>query len=65
VKTRGIGRSIMAVGILCFIVYMLLAVRRPTTFDAGPDNLLLYVGLVALPLGLILFWFGVMKDNQK
>jgi hypothetical protein len=55
----------MAGGVLCLIVYMLLAVRRPATFDAGPYNLLLYVGLVALPLGVILLWFGVMKDNKK
>jgi uncharacterized integral membrane protein len=55
----------MAVGILCLIVYMLLAVRNPTTFDAGPNNLLLYVGIVALPLGLLLLWSGVMKDDKK
>ena len=55
----------MACGVLCLIVYLLLAVRRPTTFDAGPTNLLLYAGIVALPLGLILLWFGVMKDNKK
>jgi hypothetical protein len=65
VKTRGIGRSIMAGGVLCLVVYMLLAVRRPTTFDAGPNNLLLYTGIVALPLGIILLWFGVMKDGKK
>lgn len=55
----------MAGAVLCLVVYMLLALRRPETFDAGANNLLLYVGLVALPLGAILFWFGIMKDNHK
>ena len=60
-KTRGMGRSIMAGGVVCLIIYILLKLREPASNNVEWGNLLLYVGIVALPLGAVLFIFGVMK----
>lgn len=54
----------MAAGAACILFYIMLAVRRPSTFDSGAGNILFYVGVVALPLGLILLWTGVMKHRN-
>jgi xanthosine utilization system XapX-like protein len=60
-KTRGMGRSIMAAGVVCFIIYMLLTLRGPSPINVQSGGILFYVGIVALPLGAILFLFGEMK----
>jgi uncharacterized membrane protein YtjA (UPF0391 family) len=62
-KTRGLGRSVMAAGVACILFYIMLALQRPSTFDTGAGNILFYAGVVALPLGLILLWSGVMKQR--
>jgi uncharacterized membrane protein YtjA (UPF0391 family) len=64
-KTRGLGRLVMAAGMACILLYILLALRRPSTFDAGGANILFYVGVVALPLGLTLLWTGVLKRGNE
>jgi uncharacterized membrane protein YtjA (UPF0391 family) len=65
-KTRGLGRSVMAAGVACIILYILLALRSPFTFDlGGTANILFYTGIVALPLGLILLWTGKRKRRQE
>lgn len=63
-KTRGLGRTVMAAGAACILLYILLALRRPSTFDSGAASILFYIGVVALPLGLILLWTGVMKHSN-
>ena len=60
-KTRGMGRSIMAGGVVCFIIYALLNLRGPGGAHDALGGILFYVGIVALCLGAILFLFGVMK----
>jgi xanthosine utilization system XapX-like protein len=60
-KTRGMGRSIMAGGIVCFIIYMLLTLRGPAPLNVQWGGLLFYVGIVALPLGAVLLLFGEMR----
>jgi uncharacterized membrane protein YtjA (UPF0391 family) len=55
----------MAAGVACILFYILLALQRPFTFDAGAGNILFYVGVVALPLGLVLLWTGVMKRRDE
>ena len=60
-KTRGMGRSIMVGGVVCFIIYMLLTLSAPVSMNAGLGNILFYIGIVALPLGAILFLFGAMN----
>jgi hypothetical protein len=60
-KTRGMGRSIMAGGMVCLIIYMLLTLRGPAANYIEWGRLLFYVGVVALPLGAVLFLFGAMK----
>lgn len=64
-RTRALGRTVMAAGVACILLYILLALRRPSTFDEGAGNILFYVGVVALPLGLILLWTGVMKRRNE
>jgi Flp pilus assembly protein protease CpaA len=61
-KTRGMGRSIMVGGVVCFIIYALLSLRDPGSINTGLGNILFYVGIVALSLGAILFLFGIMKQ---
>ena len=60
-KTRGMGRSSMAGGVVCFIIYMLLTLNGPVPINVQWGGILFYVGIVALPLGAVLFLFGEMK----
>ena len=64
-KTRGLGRSIMAAGAACIMFYILLAMWRPFTFDVGGSNILFYVGVVTVPLGVILLLTGEMKRRRE
>ena len=61
-KTRGMGRSIMAGGVVCLITYMLMTQSGPAPLNVGLSSILFYVGIVALPLGLVLFLFGEMRQ---
>ena len=63
-KTRGISMTIMAAGVVCLLLYALFALWRPSTFDMGAGKLLFYVGVVALPLGVILLLTGEMKRRK-
>lgn len=51
----------MAGGVVCLIIYMLLTLRGPATNYVEWGRLLFYVGVVALPLGAVLFLIGPMK----
>jgi hypothetical protein len=51
----------MAVGVLCLIIYALLALNGSYPFNVRVGGILFYVGLVAVPLGLVLLWTGEMK----
>jgi hypothetical protein len=64
-KTRGISMSIIAAGVVCLLLYALLALWRPSTFDMGAGKLLLYVSVVTLPLGVILLLTGEMKRRKE
>lgn len=59
-KTRGLGRSIMAGAVVCFFIFILLALSGRS---AGRG--LLYTAIVALVLGAILFGFGIMKSDKE
>ena len=61
-KTRGLGRSIMAGGVLCLIIYGLLALQGQSPLGVRVGGILFYVGVVAIPLGIILLWTGEMKS---
>ena len=61
-KTRGMGRSIMAGGVVCLIIYMLLTLRGPAPANVQWGGILFYIGIVALPLGAVLFLLGAMKQ---
>ena len=64
-KTRGLGRSIMAAGAVCIMFYILLAIWSKSTFNAGVGNILFYVSVVTLPLGFILLMIGEMKRRRQ
>jgi hypothetical protein len=51
----------MAGGIVCFLIYILLSLSGSSQVARS----LLYVSLVAVPLGAILLLFGVMKGGSK
>ena len=65
IKTRGLGRSIMAGGVFCILIYPLLAWRGPSPIDVRVGVILFYVGIVALTLGAILLWTGEMKGRKR
>ncbi len=63
-KTTGLGKSVMFAGVACIVLYILLALRRPATFDVGGvANILFYAGIVAVPLGILLLWSGEAKRS--
>ena len=64
-KTRGLGRSIMAGGVVCLIIYALLALQGQSPLGVRIGGILFYVGVVAIPLGIILLWTGEMKPQSK
>jgi uncharacterized membrane protein YtjA (UPF0391 family) len=64
-KTRGLGRSIMAAGAACIMFYTLLAILSVSTFNAGVGNILFYVGVIAVPLGVILLLTGEMERRRE
>jgi hypothetical protein len=55
----------MAGGVGGLLIYTLLALRAPYTFDVALVNLLFDVSIVALPLGIIMFLFGEKKGSKK
>lgn len=64
-KTRSLGRSIMAASAVCIMFYILLALRQgQSTFDVGAGNLLFYAGIVTFPLGVILLLMGEVKHRR-
>lgn len=57
-KTKGLGRSIMAGGVVCLLIYALLAMRGAAPLNVRVGGILFYVGVVAIPFGAILWWMG-------
>jgi xanthosine utilization system XapX-like protein len=55
----------MAAGVLCLIIYALLALNGSSPFNVRVGGILFYVGVVAVPLGLILLWTGEMKSPPQ
>jgi NADH:ubiquinone oxidoreductase subunit 6 (subunit J) len=51
----------MAGAVGCFFVFILLSLSGKYHVWSG----LLYLAIVALALGAILFWFGIMKDGKQ
>jgi hypothetical protein len=60
-KTKELGRSIMAAGAACIMFYTLLAIWSVSTFNAVAGNILFYMGVVTVPLGIILLLTGEMN----
>lgn len=55
----------MAAGAVCIMFYTLLAIWSVSTFNVGAGNLLFYVGVVILPLGVILLLMGEVKRRSQ
>ena len=51
----------MAGGVVCLIIYVLLMPHGPASPNIQWGGILFYIGIVALPLGAVLFLFGEMK----
>jgi hypothetical protein len=64
-NTRNLGRVIMAGGVLCLIVYALLALQGQSPLGVRVGGLLFYVGIVAVPLGVILLWTSEAKRAPR
>jgi xanthosine utilization system XapX-like protein len=62
-RTRGLGRSIMAGGVVCGIIYGLLAMRGASPLNVRVGGILFYVCVVAIPLGAILLWTSEIKRS--
>jgi xanthosine utilization system XapX-like protein len=55
----------MAGGVMCLVIYALLALRGQSPPGVRVGGILFYVGIVAIPLGLILLWTGEMKSPPR
>ncbi|MBV9957801.1 MAG: hypothetical protein JO360_05235 [Acidobacteria bacterium] len=51
-RFRGVGRVLMAVGVVCMIVYILIALNGESANALKVGRALFYVGLCALIAGL-------------
>ncbi|MBV9211615.1 MAG: hypothetical protein JOZ52_13335 [Acidobacteria bacterium] len=52
-RFRGVGRALMAAGVGCLIFYILIALYSVTPALIKFGNLLFYVGIVALIVGVV------------
>lgn len=52
-KFKGVGRALMAAGVVCMIIYILAALSGLTTTTIRMGGVLFYIGLVALIVGLV------------
>lgn len=53
-KLRGAGRSLMATGVVCIIIYVLVSLYGLSATALRIGNLLLFVGIVIIIIGLAL-----------
>jgi uncharacterized integral membrane protein len=63
-KTGRMSMTIMSAGVVCLLLYTLLALWKPVTFDMGAGKILFYAGVITLPLGVILLLTGEMKRRS-
>ncbi len=52
-KLRGAGRSFIAAGVVCIIIYILLSLYGLSATGLRIGTLLLYVGIVMIIIGLV------------
>ncbi len=53
-RLRGAGRSLIATGVVCIIIYVLVSLYGLSATGLRIGNMLLYVGIVVLILGIAL-----------
>jgi uncharacterized membrane protein len=51
-KLRGAGRSFIAAGVVCIVIYVLVSLYEVSATALRVGNLLLYVGIVIIIIGL-------------
>lgn len=51
-RFRGAGRALIAVGVVCMIFYILAALNGGSTTAMRVGNVLFYVGIVTILLGI-------------
>ena len=54
-RRRDVGRILMAAGVFCGISYALINLSGPASTATQVSNLLMYIGIVTIALGLIIF----------
>jgi xanthosine utilization system XapX-like protein len=61
-RRRDLGRILMVMGVLCGISYALINLSGPATVAAQASNLLMYIGIVTIAVGLITFGASRVKS---
>jgi uncharacterized membrane protein HdeD (DUF308 family) len=61
-RRREIGRILMAVGALCGISFTLINLSEPATTATQVSNLLMYIGIITIAVGLIVFGTSRVKS---
>jgi hypothetical protein len=51
-RLRGVGRALMAAGVICVIIYVLVSLYGLSATGLQIGKLLLYVGIVTFIIGL-------------
>jgi predicted PurR-regulated permease PerM len=54
-RPRDAGRILMVVGVLCGISYTIINLNGAATIATQVSNLLMYIGIVTIAVGLIIF----------
>ncbi|MGI9167780.1 MAG: hypothetical protein ACR2G5_15615 [Pyrinomonadaceae bacterium] len=53
-RFKGAGRSLMAAGVVCIIIYVLAGLYGDSATALRVGNLLFYIGIIAIILGVAL-----------
>ena len=61
-RRRDAGRILMTVGVLCGISFTLINLSGPATIATQVGNLLMYIGIVTIAIGLIVFGASSVKS---
>jgi xanthosine utilization system XapX-like protein len=61
-SSRDAGRILMTVGVLCGLSFTLINLSGPATTATALSNLLMYIGIVTIAVGLIVFGASKVKS---
>jgi xanthosine utilization system XapX-like protein len=61
-RRRDIGSVLMTVGALCGVIYTLINLSEPATTATRVSTLLMYIGIITIVVGLIVFGTSRVKS---